>query len=212
MGAADFDGFAMTRAYIDGLPDGLDSYPEVTIKGSMARGMIELQPDNFALSRLPISLQPLFVELPLVSQWMPEVKLIAMCCAVREAFFDDDDTYLNWVRGGLRSIFSSPLYRIAFAVVSPTRLVKSATKRWGAIRQGTEREIVELNENGNLGRVRHPPGLYNDLYARVLLAGLLAIYGLSRAPNPIGEVLEVSTHATLIEILYDASRPRGPAI
>ena len=209
MGAPDYDGFPRTREYLDSLPAGLESYPEVQIKGSMARGMIELQPKNFELAALPPQLRPLFENPPLVSQWVPEVHLIAMCCAMREAFFESDEAYLQWVRQGLRQIFAGPLYRMVFALFSPTRLVKSSTRRWGAIRRGTQRELVELNVNGNLGRVRYPPRLYNDLYAKVLLEGLLTAYQLSRAPNPIGEVLEVAEHSTLLEIIYNRARPRG---
>lgn len=210
--AEDYEGFPMTRAYVESLPAGLDAYPETVIKGSMARGMIELRPENFDAARLPAPIKALFDNPPLVSDWFPEAKLVAMSCAMREGFFESDEQYIAWVRQGLHKVFSGPLYRVVFALISPTRLVKSSTRRWGALRRGTQRELVELNENGNLGRVRYPAGLYNELYAQVVLAGLLAIYSLSRAPNPLGSVLEVSEHSTLLEVIYDRDRPRGPAL
>lgn len=202
----------MTAAYVESIPEGLDSYPDAQIKGSLARAMVELQPANFDASRLPPPIRALFDSPPLVSDWYPECRVVAMNMAMREAFFDTDEAYLAWVRDGLDEMMSGPLYRVVFKLVSPTRLARGAARRWGAFRRGTQREVMELNENGNLGRAMYPEGLYTQLYGECLLAGLLAAYALSRAKNPTGKVTQISNTCTEIEIIYDRDKARGPAL
>ncbi|MEM7157264.1 MAG: hypothetical protein AAF799_30715 [Myxococcota bacterium] len=207
-----FEGFPRTDEWLSTLPDGLDSYPEAVVKGSFVRGVLENPPEGFDLSRLPEPVQAMFDPLPLPSGWVPEAHMIALNGTLREAFFGSDEDYLDWGERNLRATLSGPLYRVIFAVLSPGRLSRGASKRWRALRRGTEREHLERNQNGNLGRITYPENLYERLYLDVLLRGLRTVYGLSGAKNPVVNVLEYTPTYAVTEVIYDRSKSRGPRI
>lgn len=208
----DYANLPHTRAYLDSLPAGLDSYPDATVKGSLVRALVERVPPAVLESDLPPEIRRLYDEPPLVSDWVPEVRLTAMAKVARDLAFDSDEGLQGFVREGLTEVFGGPLYRIVFALVSPTRLAKSGTKRWSAIVRGTKRELLEINENGNLGVIRYEPHLYDESICRLVLEALMVAYGLSRAPNPQGHLLEWTPTSAKLEVIYDRSRPRGPAV
>jgi hypothetical protein len=207
-----FDELPMTSAFLERLPTGWDSYPEVRVKGSIVRGVIEHEPPGYELERVPEPLRSLLANPPLVSDWLPETHLVTLTLAFRDIFFQTDAAYLDWAEETLGSTLRGPLYRILFALISPGRLARSGAKRWGALRVGTSREHIELNENGNLGRIHYPAELYDPFFLETLLRGMTAVYRLSKAADPKIQVLEWTPESALIEVLYDQSQPRGAAI
>ena len=208
---ASLDEFASTprtAQWLASLPDGLDSYPECQVKGSMVRGYSEFMPEGVDLQRLPAPVRDLVTDPPLVSAWISETKMIALCLAFRELYFETDAGYLSWVEESLETMLAGRLYRVLFSVISPARMAKSAAKRWKALRLGTRREMVEFNDNGNLGRITYPENLYHPLYVEITLRGFMVIYRMSKAPAPVGRIVSHSPTAVLLEVRYDAALPR----
>jgi len=209
---SEFSHLPRTQEYLARLPDGLNSYPDAVVKGSLVRGISEFKTERFASRPLPSQLQAWIDAPPLASQWVSETRLVAFGIAVRESYFDTDGEYLAWTELPLTKTLRSPLYRVLFALLSPGRLVKSGSKRWGALRRGTSRELLERNENGNLGRIVFPPDLYDALYLSALLGALRIVYTMSGAQDPSVEIVESSSEFVVTEVRYDKALPRGPAL
>ncbi len=199
-----------TREYLASLPAGLESYPEATVKGSLMRELVNRPPPPMKIDAVPEDLRPLFDDPPLVSEWVPEVRLVALCMTTLEIAYEGEQApYCDFIQKAMHDVMGSPLYRVLFALLSPHRLAKGSQKRWDALRRGTTRQLLERNENGNVGVIGYPPNLFNRFYIANTLAGLLGIYQLSRAPDPVGRILEWTPTSATLEIIYDQSKPRG---
>ena len=105
--------------YLAGLPAGLDSFPECLAKGSVLRSTLVQQPVERLATRLPASLRPLVTDPPVDSEWMSEVKFVAIYHAVSDLQGLSDDEVLSWARERNRALFRNPAYRILMAVSSP---------------------------------------------------------------------------------------------
>jgi hypothetical protein len=71
--------------YLATLPDGIDSYPQALIKGSLVR-IVCRDVDRSKVARvLPPRVSALLLDPPLPSAWTPEVWFLAMATAEYEA-------------------------------------------------------------------------------------------------------------------------------
>ena len=148
-----------TTAWLEGLPQGLDSYPECQVKGSLLRRLVKSQSLQPHLSLLPSELLEWFRTPPLVSAWVPEVHMFAMLHALRDLVYDEP-TLHAFVSSGIQRMISSPLYKIMFLVVTPTRLLYGIGRRWDQFHRGTTMTATDLGDVIDV-HVEHPPCLYS---------------------------------------------------
>lgn len=196
-----------TRAYVEALPEGLDSYPQTLLKGSACGAILQNLPE-IDLAVIPDELRGMLENPPPVSVWIPEIPVAALIHTLCESHFTDDEAFLAWAEAGFANYFGSALYRILFAVLSPVRLARGADKKWGALRQGSRREMIEATETYNRGRIVYPPHAFSRLYVEMLCRGFVAAYRLSRAKNPAVRLLSWSPTESTLEIVYDVdARP-----
>ncbi|HET6583117.1 MAG TPA: hypothetical protein VFG69_06715 [Nannocystaceae bacterium] len=156
-------------AWLEGLPHGLDSYPECQVKGSLLRRLVKSQQLQPHAEHLPAGLLPWFEAPPLVSAWVPEVHMFAMLHALRDMVFDDAKLD-EFVSAGIQRMISSPLYRLMFLVVSPKRLLHGIGRRWEQFHRGTAMEVGR-----DLGAtidavVTHPANMYSPTIRRISAA------------------------------------------
>lgn len=149
-----------TTAWLAGLPLGLDSYPECQVKGSLLRRLVKSQSLQPHIQLLPPELVPWFDTPPLVSAWVPEVHLFAMLHALRDLVFDEPALHA-FVSSGIARMISSPLYKIMFLVVTPTRLLYGIGRRWDQFHRGTTMTASDLGDVIDV-HVEHPPHLYSS--------------------------------------------------
>jgi hypothetical protein len=200
-----------TRAYAESLPQGLDSYPELQVKGSAVVVMLRSLPETIDLDRFPDELRDMLEHPPTVSAWTPEVHFVAFCIAARELMFESDEGFLEWAEEGYKGYFSASFYRILFAVISPQRLARGADKKWGALRRGSRREMTEATEQFNRGRLVFPRNAFPLFYLKILRKGFLVAYRLSRAANAEVRLVDWSTTEASFEIIYDVDSFVPPA-
>ena len=196
-----------TRRYLKRLPEGLDSYPEAKVKGSLFQTVANNPPAGLDVMELPDELRWLCTDTPAVNSWIPEVYMVSLINAFRDLVFDSEEALLDWGDDYCRTLFESSLYRMLFAMVSPHRLARSAVQVWASLRKGTSRELITMEDNRNVGRIRYPSHLYDGLYVEGIVRGLQVTYGMSRAPQARGRVLRHTETECDIEMVYDASLP-----
>ena len=110
------------------------------MKGSLLRRLVKSQMLQPHAEHVPAPLAAWFETPPLVSAWVPEVHMFAMLHLLRDLVYDDAKLD-EFVGSGIQRMISSPLYKLMFLVVSPTRLLHGIGRRWEQFHRGTAMEV-----------------------------------------------------------------------
>jgi uncharacterized protein (TIGR02265 family) len=129
---------AQMNAYLEGLPRGLDSYPNYLQKASVYRQVFSKKITDRLTPLLPPALGELLVEPLPMSAWFPEVHANALFLALYENFFDDEAAFVADGLASARKIFDTAAYRILMALASPEIIVRRAPSRWEAHHRGLQ--------------------------------------------------------------------------
>ncbi|MGB8930359.1 MAG: hypothetical protein WCC48_03805 [Anaeromyxobacteraceae bacterium] len=174
--------------YLAGLPAGLDSFPECVAKGSVLRSTLVQQPVAEIAARLPAPLRAIVTDPPIDSEWMSEVRLVAVYLAVTDVRGYGDAEALAWARDRNRALFRNPAYRILMAVSSPATLLRGAAMRWSNWHRGSTLEIDGILDEGVRALLRFPPGLFDELMLKVFGEAFSAGLELAHARTPASTV------------------------
>jgi Protein of unknown function (DUF2378) len=187
--------------YLATLPGGIDAYPHCQAKASVARDAMQ-RPLPPSLD-LPAPLRALVDQPPPVTAWIPEVHQNALMLAILDTHFDETDVdgFYAWILDRNRRLFSGPLYRALFFVISPERLLGGFQRRWSTFRRGTELAVEQRGKGRARARITTPPHLHSKLSARGIGFGFQA--ALERAGG--GDVrIEIPSHSPT-EVIYELS-------
>jgi len=184
----------MVDGYLGRLPNGIASYPEVVVKGSVIRSSTENLPDGATtLSTGMPEIDALVTDPPAVSAWVPQVHHCLLLASIYDRFFSvagGQTDFDAWVYERNRRLFRSPLYKVLFAVVSPERLVVGLANRWAAFRRGVAIEIVEQRSSSGILALRYPPHIMDALTLRGIAVALRAGLDAGGAEQAIVTVTE----------------------
>ena len=152
-------------AYLACLPEGIASYPDAAVKGSVLAsrrnhpGFDQLLKDG----NLPEPAVRLLRDPPTATSWVPEVAFNTVMAALYDVVFRENGgpaAYEEWSAEQNARLLRTPLYRILFAVVSPERLLVAASARWAAFRRGTSVAVLDHDRSTMSFRLTCPPNLY----------------------------------------------------
>ena len=149
-------------AYLDGLPEGLDSYPECQSKATLLVSAFDGVDASELLDGLPDRLTSLVREPPAAGIWVPAVWSDAMFHASCDRFFPTVEAVQAWTYERTVRISKHPIYRRLLTVPGPRMLIKIGTKAHGLIQRGTEIETA-LDRRGAELTMRFPPRLHVGL-------------------------------------------------
>jgi len=195
----DADYYPALAAYLEGLPDGIDSHPTCRAKASLYRAVLDAGPlTDDDKQRLPKPLVELLDHPVPVSSWIAEVHSHAMMLAVYDRSFSDLESFAKHAYDSQRKLFEGPLYSIALRIASPELLIKTAALRWKLFHRGMT--FVPIVDGDGCGRVKldYPHGVYEPILLRALGEAIRAILELSTAKQAQVDVADCEpTHATL---------------
>jgi hypothetical protein len=163
--------------YLEGLPHGIDSYPDAVVKGAVLRATLADAGSPIEPGTLPERLERYALDPPSIGMWVPETFHGALVGAIFDARFRDVGgiaAFEGWARERNRKLFKSPLYRVLFFVVRPERIFIGIKNRWSAFHRGSVLEVVEQRPNHRTVRLSHPPGLFSDHALHTFSAAFLA--------------------------------------
>lgn len=195
----DADYYPTLAAYLEGLPDGIDSHPGCVAKASLYRAVLDVKPlSSDDKKRLPKPLVELLDHPVPVSSWIPEVHSHAMMLAIYDRAFTDIEAFAKHAYESQRALFTGPLYSIALRIASPELLIKTAAVRWKLFHRGmTFKPVADGNGFGRV-KLEYPLGVYEPILLRALCEAIRAILELSTAKDATVEVADCQpTHATL---------------
>jgi hypothetical protein len=184
--------FATLDRYLDGLPEGVDSYPNLMTRGALARLVLRDPVHTLPLDAgLPKGLEDLVRRPPSVSAWIPLVQLCALLAASFDVIFADRGglpAYEAWSFELHRRVLGGPLNRALIAMEGPERLVANYRSRWSAFHRGTLLDVMSLDTEGRLRgaalRISYPRHAWPHIALIGLGAGLRATLVLAGAKAP----------------------------
>jgi len=187
--------FPRLAAYLDGLPDGLASYPSCQARTSVARALLE-SADLAPAATVP----PLVAQLldPPSHGWIPEARLQATVLAIADLRGVADEAHLAWMHTVNLEIYRSPIYRALMAFLAPRTLLERGASRWEAFHRGTTLVTTPSTAARSAEAVlTFPPRLFNHLLLRGYAETFHAALVHSRAQEVTVEVAgwdETSAH------------------
>lgn len=132
----------LTQAYVDGLPHGLDSYPDAAQKATVVQSLLEAWPAVRELS-LPPALRSLVDHPPPANVWVPEAQGIAMwLLAADVACGGDLERFKDFARDVNRRVLSNPLYGFVMRLLGPRLTARAVNATWSAFHRGIEQSAV----------------------------------------------------------------------
>ena len=168
--------FSTVEKYLAALPEGIHSYPDSVVKGTIVRAVAEMiREDRSVRIGLPVETLHLIDEPPLVSEWIPEVHLNVMFSAISEARHAGRDSFETWAYEGNRRLFSGPIYRAVFGVLGPERIMPRVHIRWAAFRRGTTLSPIEMSDTGGTLRLGYEPYLMPEVALRAMRGAFRAV-------------------------------------
>lgn len=154
------------QQYLDALPHGLDSYPNVKAKVVTLPDKDELAP---ILDTLPGPVRELCAHAQPSSNWVPEVHASVAHIAVRIAHFSTDDAYVEHCRKRNRRLLSGPLYRHAFRLFRPGRLARLINTSWRLFHRGSSIVATAETTHSLSFVLRTRPRVWPEVVVRALL-------------------------------------------
>jgi hypothetical protein len=169
--------FPTLTPYLESLPQGLGSFPNLSAKGALARRLLLDPVHSIPLGAgLPAQLEELVGTPPSSSDWIPLVHLSALHAAVFDCAFADKDpkAYDEWCFDRSLGLFRSPPYRALIAVSGAERLLVNYGARWAAFHRGSKLEVREAAKGRARLRLVYPPHAWAKISRDALAAALRA--------------------------------------
>ena len=190
-------------AYVASLAGGLDAHSECLAKGILVRTLLwdELGPASAEL--LPGPLRCLAEDVPMASEWVPEVHHLALLHALAERGNGSEAAFVGRVRDRYRRMYGSPTYRTLMAGHNPASLIRAAEARWATFHRGTRLEIEGIADDGVRVALHYPRRLFDDFHLAVVRQSFLASLDLFHARSPRAEVLEAGPERGRFRLAWD---------
>lgn len=183
------------QRYIESLPEGLASYPEVTAKASFMHDKVAHAPAE--MQQLPAEIQQYFDTKVPSSFLVPTVHHFAINLAIRDAM-PKGEAFYEFIKQSNRRVLSSPLYGALFAVIKPQLLIRGAAARWSRIHRGIELRAKADHSSCEI-ELTYPPKLMNRDLADQYIPVFEVVLDLSRARNATFRIADFSDTCTLLE-------------
>ena len=194
--AVDAGGFPRLRAYIEQLPDGLDSHFSARAKASVVRTIYDFS--KRPLRGLPDELQQIIDDPPSSTAWLSQAHTLALIIAIVEAQGLEAEAERLWIRAAASQLFESPMYKVLMWAASPRMVFKSAKIRWSAFFRGSSlvSSVRPLEATVSL---RAPPALFNPDLARIFEQVIFAAINYTRDEQAAATVALIHYSPGLIE-------------
>jgi hypothetical protein len=155
------------ESYLETLPNGVASYGFCQVKGSIFVRSATTSGLSLPLGdeHVPPEVQALTGHLPSANDWIPEVHYNVLSEAIAELRFagpGGEAAHAVWYTELNRQLFSSPLYKVMFVVISPDRMYSGAARRWATFHRGSVLTLPRQTKGAATLRLTYPPNLFPD--------------------------------------------------
>ncbi len=195
--------FPRLERYIDGLPDGLASYPFCKAKATIVRALSEeMALDPLRLRGAPDELVALVTEPPPATAWVREAVVIGLHLAYADAAGLPNGKMLERIYATSKRMIDSPMYRILARVASPNFLLRGAELSWQLLHRGVTLG-VELGDMTATITTKHPSNLWTSLAHEGASVGFRAVVESAGGKNVQCTVRRSEPEAAVFELTWD---------
>ena len=164
------------RQYLEAMPDGLSSLPEVQQKATVVASFVQGTRIERHLDVLPPELAR-HVRGPLTpTAWLPEVQVHALYLAISELCFESERAWLDFAYQANLRLLSGPLYAILFRMLGPRRIATGVASRWGQLHRGTSLSLVSFEGSTATVGLEVPPHHLPTLMAQGYATAIRAAF------------------------------------
>lgn len=195
--------FPRLERYIEGLPEGLASYPAYKAKATIVRALSDemaLEPSR--LDGAPQELRALVAEPPPATAWIRESVVIALHFACADAAGLPHGKMLERIYATSKRMIDSPMYRILAKVASPNLLLRGAELSWLLLHRGVTLD-AELGDHTARITTRHPPHLWTSLVHEGVGVGFRAVIESAGGTNVGCSVLRSEPEMGVFELRWE---------
>jgi hypothetical protein len=133
-----------------------------------------LSPEAFVA--LPQCVRRLVVDPPSASEWVATVHYNALVSCLYDVRFGRGRLgafdRAAFDRG--KELIGGPIYRVAFALMGPQRLVRARERRWGLFHRGSVLHVTRSSDTSREHVLESPPYLLSDVVVRTLCQSMRA--------------------------------------
>jgi hypothetical protein len=158
--------FPRLAAYVDSLPDGIDSFPECRAKASLVHFGTKRLPVNFPTKGLPERIERHLRDPRLVTDWISEVDYNAATLALWDGHGIDDDAACEAWYDVTHALRTSRVYRLLLEFVSPGRVVRGAPVIWQQFHRGTTLNVTDETAESTIFELVTPARLFPSIILR----------------------------------------------
>lgn len=171
-------------AYLDSLPEGLQSHPQCTCVAEVFSEVLQAHPNLGHHAGIPAPLAALLLTPPKPTQDIPEVLSTASRMLLRDVAYNHDVAYLQFMEALSAKVFAKPMYRMLMYVMSPSLILMGAQRRWARFRKGTTLRAEPRSTDGTVELVlSFPHRLFPPLALETFGGAYCAALKASRARN-----------------------------
>ncbi|RYF07629.1 MAG: hypothetical protein EOO40_08280 [Deltaproteobacteria bacterium] len=129
-------------AYLNALPQGLDSYPEVKTRADYT---LLLRPRLKAALEVPTlgTLRPHLTADYKSGEWVPETVYAALCALAQDRVWPSEEAYHQGMSEVAAAMYQAPLYRAVMLLLSPSLIAMGAAHRWHTFHQGSDLKVTK---------------------------------------------------------------------
>ena len=137
--------FPETKRYLEGLPQGLQSFPELEVHTDGLGSVRDLIPAPY--DDLPEPLAA-YYRREIDHAWVPEV--LGQCTTLMIVDLYGLDHLVARSRELAKTLYDGPVLKHLVRIMSPTLVVMGTQRRWSAMRRGTQMSSTPVQREGDL--------------------------------------------------------------
>lgn len=165
---------ASVDSYLASLPNGLDSYPECEHKGEPLAVWLRQSAAGGLAPRLPREVAAFLDPGRAFPDWVPEVHANVLYLAIRDARFEDDESFVAHAHRCNRAVLDTPTNRLLFWVAAPKAILRAAGARWRSLHRGSSIEVLFAKDTSAQVVLRYPACLFPAIVLRGTATGFVA--------------------------------------
>lgn len=154
--------YPLLAEYIDGLPGGLDAYPECEAKASLITSALDGHDAAPMLEGLPRVVRDAVENPPPAGVWAPAVLCDAVFFAICDRHYPTEAAVKQWTYQRTNAMAKNALYKALLRVPGPTILLKAGAKAHGLFQRGTRFDIAMSKGRAEID-LSFPPRLHVGL-------------------------------------------------
>jgi hypothetical protein len=130
-------------AYIEALPNGLDSHPSVRTRADYNL-ILRKKIDGFLTqAKLPEHVRGRLLTQWRPGEWIPETIYAALSAFCRDAVWKTDQEFHAGMLDTASQMYATPFFRTLMFILSPSLMAMGAAKRWHSFHEGSDLAVIK---------------------------------------------------------------------